>query len=119
MRAIVCEAFGPPSNLNIEVDDPVPDRPMSCFASSRRASVTSTHSWLPRLYQIKPPLPYTPGNEIAGVIERAGDNVKHLRIGQRVLAMPGQGGLAEKIALPNSPAPSFPTCCHPMRLPVF
>ncbi len=59
------------------------------------------------LYQIRPPLPYTPGNEIAGVIESAGDDVKHLRIGQRVLAMPSYGGLAERLAVPE-------TACFPI-----
>ena len=51
------------------------------------------------LYQIKPPLPFIPGNEIAGVICEVGTDVSQISVGDRVLAMPSRGGLAEKIAV--------------------
>ena len=51
------------------------------------------------LYQIKPPLPFIPGNEIAGVICEVGTDVTQFNVGDRVLAMPSRGGLAEKIAV--------------------
>jgi NADPH2:quinone reductase len=45
-------------------------------------------------YQMKPPLPFVPGSEFAGVIEAVGDGVKHLKPGQAVAAFSGTGGFA-------------------------
>lgn len=50
-------------------------------------------------YQIRPPRPFSPGSEIAGVVTALGDGVEGLHVGQRVLAVPGWGGMAEEIAL--------------------
>ncbi|WP_299145321.1 NADPH:quinone oxidoreductase family protein [uncultured Tateyamaria sp.] len=44
------------------------------------------------LYQMRPPRPFAPGGEVAGVIEAVGENVSHLQPGDRVLAMTGFGG---------------------------
>jgi NADPH:quinone reductase len=46
-------------------------------------------------YQFKPPLPFTPGLEVAGPIERLGSAVEGLKLGQRVLAQMPLGGFAE------------------------
>jgi NADPH2:quinone reductase len=57
-------------------------------------------------YQMKPPLPFVPGSEFAGVIQAVGDGVKSLQIGQRVACLPGTGGFGthalapEKLCLP-------------------
>ncbi|TPG43767.1 NADPH:quinone oxidoreductase family protein [Sphingomonas koreensis] len=53
-------------------------------------------------YQFKPERPFAPGGEIAGVIESVGDGVKHWKIGDRVIAMIGHGGLSEKVAVDAS-----------------
>lgn len=50
-------------------------------------------------YQVKPPLPHTPGREIAGWVERVGDGVTGLSPGDRVMAMAG-GGFAEYAVAP-------------------
>jgi NADPH2:quinone reductase len=46
-------------------------------------------------YQVKPPLPFTPGAEVAGVIDAIGPEVNGLAMGDRVLAMTSLGGFAE------------------------
>ena len=48
-------------------------------------------------YQVKPPLPFTPGAEVAGVVDEVGDVVEGVQVGDRVLAIPnfGPGGFAE------------------------
>ena len=51
------------------------------------------------MYQFKPPLPFSPGAEVAGTVSAVGDGVDALAVGDRVLASPGWGGLAEKVAL--------------------
>jgi NADPH2:quinone reductase len=49
-------------------------------------------------YQVKPPLPFTPGAEVAGTVGAVGDGVTSVEPGQRVIAIPkfGDGGLAEQ-----------------------
>lgn len=48
-------------------------------------------------YQFKPPRPFAPGGEIAGVVLRVGAGVTAFKPGDRVLAMPGWGGMAEQV----------------------
>ncbi len=43
-------------------------------------------------YQMKPPLPFVPGSEYAGVIDAVGPDVAHLKVGQAVAAFGGLGG---------------------------
>ncbi|RPE72622.1 NADPH2:quinone reductase [Tibeticola sediminis] len=45
-------------------------------------------------YQIKPPLPFVPGAEYAGIVEAVGEGVTQLRVGQRVACLSGTGGFA-------------------------
>ncbi|HYC10442.1 MAG TPA: NADPH:quinone oxidoreductase family protein, partial [Steroidobacteraceae bacterium] len=53
-------------------------------------------------YQTKPPLPMTPGAEVAGVISETGAGVVGLSVGARVLAVPGHGGYADEVVLSAS-----------------
>lgn len=58
-------------------------------------------------YQVKPPLPHTPGSEIGGVIEALGDGVTGLAVGQRVMAQVG-GGFAELALAPAATTVAIP-----------
>ena len=51
-------------------------------------------------YQMKPPLPFVPGSEYAGVIEAVGEGVKHLAVGQHVACLSGTGGFATHTIAP-------------------
>jgi NADPH2:quinone reductase len=53
-------------------------------------------------YQFKPPRPFSPGGEIAGVVEVVGEGVDGIRPGDRVIAVTGWGGMAEKADVPAS-----------------
>jgi len=103
MRAIVCNEFDSPEKLSVvETDDPVPgDHEVLVRVKATGLGYVDALT-VAGLYQIKPPLPFIPGNEISGVVERTGEAVKHLRVGQRVVAMPLQGGLAEQVCLPET-----------------
>ena len=61
-------------------------------------------------YQEKPPLPFTPGVEVAGTVSALGDGVDGLTVGQRVLASPmfGHGGLTEATLSPAAAALPIP-----------
>lgn len=50
-------------------------------------------------YQVKPPLPFAPGIEIAGRVDALGDRVSHLKEGQPVAAILPHGGMAEQVAI--------------------
>jgi NADPH:quinone reductase len=50
------------------------------------------------LYQFKPPRPFAPGAEVAGVVDAVGEGVGNVRVGDRVLMGPVHNGMAEKAA---------------------
>ena len=51
-------------------------------------------------YQMKPPLPFVPGSEYAGVVQALGEGVTHLKVGQRVACLSGTGGFATHTLAP-------------------
>ena len=51
-------------------------------------------------YQMKPPLPFVPGSEYAGVVLAVGENVTHLQVGQSVACLSGTGGFATHTIAP-------------------
>ena len=51
-------------------------------------------------YQTKPPLPFVPGSEYAGVVQALGEGVTHLKVGQNVACLSGTGGFATHIIAP-------------------
>ncbi len=104
MRAVVCNAFGPPENLVVEErPDPTPE-PDQVVVEVKAATVTFPDTlMLEDKYQFKAPPPYIPGGEVAGVISAVGDAVTGLSVGDRVVGGLGTtGGFAELAALPAS-----------------
>jgi NADPH:quinone reductase-like Zn-dependent oxidoreductase len=59
-------------------------------------------------YQFKPPRPFAPGGEIAGIVEAVGEGVSGWGEGDRLIAMVGHGGLAEKVVVPAAMALPLP-----------
>ena len=51
-------------------------------------------------YQMKPPLPFVPGSEYAGVVRAVGSSVTHLQVGQHVACLSGTGGFATHTIAP-------------------
>ena len=51
-------------------------------------------------YQMKPPLPFVPGSEYAGIVQAVGDGVTHLTVGQPVACLSGTGGFATHTLAP-------------------
>src|SRR2546422_6029242 len=51
-------------------------------------------------YQVKPPFPFIPGAELAGVVREVGQGVERFRIGDRILASVSLGAFAERAAVP-------------------
>jgi len=109
MRRVVCHAFGPVDNLEIEdVPEPRP-RPGEIVVAVRAAGVNFVDVLLAQgLYQIKPPLPFTPGGEIAGEVVEIGPDVNGIAVGDRVVVLCGFGGFVERIAIPATVARRLP-----------
>lgn len=103
MKAIICQSFDHPSNLTLsETEAPaLADHEVLIDIAATGLGYVDALT-VSGLYQIKPPLPFIPGNEIAGTVIEVGAFVQTLKVGDRVLAMPSNGGLAEQISLSAS-----------------
>jgi NADPH2:quinone reductase len=110
MKAVLCKAYGPPESLVVEdVPDPAPG-PGEVLLSVKAASVNFPDVLIiENKYQVKPPLPFSPGCEAAGVVEQVGLNVDRFKPGNRVMAITGYGAFAEKVVVPADRLVSIPT----------
>ncbi|MDY0746640.1 NADPH:quinone oxidoreductase family protein [Paucibacter sp. R3-3] len=59
-------------------------------------------------YQMKPPLPFVPGTEFAGVVDAVGEGVKGLKVGDAVAAFAGTGGFGSHACIPAALAMPLP-----------
>lgn len=100
MRAVVCHQLGPPSVLGVE-EQPDPQASAGGVVVDVEAAGVNFVDGLfvAGQYQIRPPLPFVPGSEVAGRIAAVGEGVAGFVPGQRVLANTGLGGYASKVAV--------------------
>jgi NADPH2:quinone reductase len=110
MKAIQCVEWGLPERLQL-VELPLPEPK----AGEVRIRVEAAGVNFPdalivqKKYQLQPPLPFTPGTEVAGTIDAVGADVKRLKPGDRVGAFVGLGGFAEFVCAPAAmTAPLLP-----------
>jgi NADPH:quinone reductase len=95
MKAMVAMQWGEPSELEyLDVPDPEPG-PGEVLVETRAVGCNFPDILMIQgKYQVKPPHPFSPGHEIAGVVRAVGDNVTSVRPGQRVIANLEWGGYA-------------------------
>ncbi len=110
MKAILCKKFGPPSQLElVDITSPKPGK-KEVLIQIKSCSVNFPDTLVIQgLYQFKPPLPFSPGGDIAGIVKEIGEGVKHLKIGDHVFGVVPYGGFAEEVVAPVSrvfPIPS-------------
>lgn len=93
MRAVLCTEFGEPESLVVaDVPDPQPG-PGEVRIDVAAAGVNYPDTLTIRdMYQFKPPRPFSPGGELAGVVSALGEGVGHLSVGDRVIALTGAAG---------------------------
>jgi NADPH:quinone reductase-like Zn-dependent oxidoreductase len=93
MKAIRVHEFGGPEVLKLEeVPTPKPARG-EVLVRVHAAGVNPYDTYMRAgTYAIKPPLPYTPGSDAAGVVEAIGDGVTKLKPGDRVYTAKTQSG---------------------------
>jgi NADPH2:quinone reductase len=98
MKAVVCAAYGPPEQLEIaEVASPRPGKGQVVIGVKASGVNFPDTLIIQGKYQFKPPMPFTPGSDVAGVVTAVGEGVASLRVGERVFAFVGVGGFAEEV----------------------
>ena len=110
MRALLSTAPGGPETLALsELPDPVAGRG-ELLVRVRAAAINYPDVLIIEdKYQMRPPRPFAPGGEIAGEVEAVGEGVTGWNVGDRLIAVPGFGGLAEKIVIPAKAAIPLPS----------
>jgi NADPH2:quinone reductase len=101
MKALLSKHPGGPDTLVLDdIPDPVAG-PGQVRVAVRACAVNYPDLLVIQdLYQFKPPRPFAPGAEVAGVVDAVGEGVGHVRVGDRVLLCPARGGMAEKTVGP-------------------
>jgi len=98
VRTVICRELGAPSLLTVEErPDLRPDPRQVCVAVEAAGVNFVDGLFIAGQYQIKPPLPFTPGSEVAGTIDGVGSEVEGFTVGQRVMASTGLGGYASQV----------------------
>src|SRR3954466_16079873 len=97
MKALLCREYGPVERLAVE-DVPSPRPGHGDVVIEVKASALNFPDALmvQGLYQVKPPLPFSPGMELAGIVKEVGEDVQGVHQGERVIASPGRGGFAQE-----------------------
>lgn len=109
MKAVLCKEYGPPESLSVEeVAEPV------LSSGQVRIAVRACGVNFPDLlviagkYQHRPPMPFSPGAELAGDIIEVAPDVSTLAPGQKVVAVTMFGGMAEQICVDARTAVPLP-----------
>jgi NADPH:quinone reductase len=100
MKAIVCEAWGPPSSLKLrDLPSPLPG-PKQVVVRTRVAAANFPDALIVAgKYQVKPEFPFAPGGELSGEVIAVGSEVKHIRAGDKVVGIATHGAFAQEVAL--------------------
>jgi NADPH:quinone reductase-like Zn-dependent oxidoreductase len=109
MKALLSNAPGGPETLQLaELPDPVAG-PGDLLVGIHACAINYPDVLIIEdKYQFKPPRPFAPGGEVAGVVEAVGEGVGGWNVGDRLIAYHGHGGLAEKVAVPAAHAFPLP-----------
>lgn len=110
MKAVLCKEYGPPESLVVE-DVPSPSVGATDVLIEVKAAGINFPDTLiiENKYQFKPPLPFIPGTEVAGLVKQVGDKVSNINVGDEVMGFAFVGAYAEEIVVPAAscfPKPS-------------
>jgi NADPH2:quinone reductase len=99
MKALLCKTFGTPDSLVVEevADARPPEKGEVKIAVHASGLNFADTLMITGKYQEKPAMPFSPGMECAGEIAQVGEGVTGFARGDRVMALPGHGGMAEQV----------------------
>lgn len=97
MKAIVCNKFGTPDTLKYqEIETPNP-KEGELLIKVKACSVNFPDTLIIQgKYQFRPVFPFSPGSDVAGIVEKVGENVQHFTVGDAIVGFIPFGGFAEK-----------------------
>src|SRR5438128_334565 len=100
MHAVLCKSYGPPESLVVDdLPSPTPG-PGEAVVTVHAAGVNFPDVLIiQNKYQLKPPLPFSPGSELSGIVKAVGAGVTTVAPGDRVFAITGYGAFAEEVKL--------------------
>jgi len=109
LRAIVVDRFVEPAELAVREAPEPALRPGTLLVEVRAAGCNFFDILMCRgTYQVKPPFPFVPGAEVAGVVAAVGAGVSGFAVGDRVFGSAGLGGFAERALVPAGAAWRLP-----------
>ena len=99
MKAIICSHFGPPEELEfVDIPQPQPG-PREVLVRIKAAALNFFDLLIiAGKYQLKPPFPFSPASEFAGIVDSVGNGVTEFKPGDRVMGSTGWGAAREAIA---------------------
>jgi len=109
MKALLSFEKGGPETLRVEVvDDPQPGTGQIRIAVKACGVNYPDTLIIEDKYQFKPQRPFSPGGEVAGVVDALGENVSGFSIGDRVIGSNPFGGMAEKLVVSSQRCTKIP-----------
>ena len=109
MKAVFCKVFGPPESLVIEEVEQLKAGKGQVVISVKACGVNYPDTLIIQgKYQSKPPFPFIPGSEIAGIVKELGEGVTTIKVGERVMAFIGMNGFAEEVLANETQLVSMP-----------
>lgn len=98
MKAVLCYQYGLPESLVTEEIEPLKASKGKLVINMKACGVNFPDTLIIQgKYQFKPPFPFSPGGEVAGVVHEVGEGITHLKPGDNVFALTGWGGFAEQV----------------------
>ena len=101
MKAVLCTRFGPPTDLELKEIPPPQAGPGEAVVRVKAAALNFFDTLIiAGKYQFKPPFPFSPAAEFAGLVESVGAGVGEVAPGDRVAGNIGWGAAREAVAVP-------------------
>ena len=109
MRAVLCREWGAVADLQLgDAPSPIPADDEVLIEVKAVGINYADAIMVAGKYQTKPPLPFSPGLEAAGIVAARGDRVTRFKPGDRVMAILAHGGLAELAVAPEAETFAIP-----------